>query len=111
MRKLALGFLVLALASPLAAATWKSVPLMDGHCSEKADVMAHPEKHSRSCAMQCSKAGYGAVIDGKYVSFDANGNKLVAEALKSSDKKDHLNVTVTGDMKDGVIAVSSLKLE
>jgi hypothetical protein len=31
--------------------------------------------------------------------FDAEGNKQIVAALKSSDKKDHLRVDVTGDIE------------
>ena len=67
--------------------------------------------HARACALQCAKGGYGAVVDGKFVKFDAKGNDLAKEALTKSDKKDHLRATIDGELKDGVIQVSSLKLE
>src|ERR1700737_1494572 len=111
MKKAALVILALALALPLSAETWKNVSLMDGGCAKKADVMANPEKPSRSCAMKCEKAGYGAIVDGKFVKFDEKGNDLVKDALKKSDKKDNLRVTVRGELKDGVINVSSLHLD
>ena len=57
------------------------------------------------------KAGYGAVVDGKFIKFDEKGNELAKAALMKSDKKDNLRADVTGKMKDGVIDVSSLKLE
>ena len=111
MKKAALVILALALALPLSAETWKNVSLMDGGCAKKKDVMANPEKHSRSCAMKCAKAGYGAVVDGKFVKFDEKGNDMAKKALKKSDKKDHLRATVSGELKDGVIHVSSLHLD
>jgi hypothetical protein len=111
MKKLALGILVLALASPLAAATWKGVALMDAGCAAKADMVAHPDDHPKSCAMQCSKAGFGAIVDGKFVKFDKKGSDLAAEAVKKTEKKDHLRATVTGELKDGVIEVDTLALD
>ena len=110
MKKVTLVILALALALPLSAETWKNVSLMDAGCAEKKDVMANPEKHSRSCAMKCAQAGYGAIVDGKFVKFDEKGNDLAKDALKKSNTKDHLRATVNGDLKDGVINVSSLKL-
>ncbi|HSP15306.1 MAG TPA: hypothetical protein VLV78_11190 [Thermoanaerobaculia bacterium] len=111
MKKIALTLFVIALASPLAAETWKGVALMDASCAAKKDVMAHPENHKKGCALQCSKSGYGAIVDGKFVKFDKKGDELAVEALKKSDKKDHLTANVTGELKDGTIEVSALTLE
>ena len=111
MRKTSLVLLVLALALPLSAETWKNVSLMDGGCAKKADKLASPDAHTKACALQCEKAGYGTVVDGKFVKFDAKGNKMAKKALMKSDKKDHLRANVTGEMKDGVIHVSSMNLD
>jgi len=111
MKKTVLVMLVLALALPLSAAEWKNVSLMDASCAAKKERMADPDAHARSCALKCAKSGYGAVVDGKFVKFDAKGSDLAKEALEKSDKKDHLRATVNGEMKDGVIQVSSLTLD
>ena len=110
-KKSALVILVLALAIPLSAETWKNVSLMDAGCGKKAEKIAKADEHSRSCAMRCGKGGgYGAVVDGKFVKFDAKGDELAAAALEKSEKKDHLRANVEGTMKDGVLHVSSLDL-
>lgn len=111
MKKAALVILALTLALPLAAETWKSVALMDGSCAAKKDMVANPDAHTRSCALKCVKAGYGAVVDGKFVKFDEKGSDMAKEALSKSDKKDHLRATVSGELKDGVVHVSSLTLD
>jgi hypothetical protein len=111
MKKFAVIIAVLALALPLSAATWKNVSLMDANCAKKKDVIANPDNHTRSCALQCSKAGYGAVVDGKFVKFDDKGSELAKAAFEKSDKKDHLRATVTGEEKDGVIHVTALTLD
>jgi hypothetical protein len=112
MKKIALIIAVLALVLPLSAATtWGNRPLMDAGCAAKKDVLANPDKHTRSCALQCEKNGYGLVVDGKFVKFDDKGNKLAKEALMKSKSKDHLRATVTGEEKDGVIHVATLTLE
>ena len=111
MKKTALIILAAALALPLTAETWKGVSLMDASCAAKTEKMANPAAHARSCALQCAKSGYGAVVDGKFLKFDRKGNDLAKKALTKSDKKDHLRATVNGEMKDGVIHVSSLTLE
>lgn len=106
-----LAALVLVTALPLAADTWKDVALMDAGCATKKAAMAAPEKHTKSCAMQCAKAGYGAVVDGKFVKFDAKGNELATAALKKSHAKDHLRANVTGELKAGEIHVTALTME
>lgn len=111
MKKLPLIVLVALVALPLSAATWKNVSLMDAGCATKAKAMSNPDGHARSCALQCAKSGYGAVVDGKFVKFDQKGSDLAKDALQKSDKRDHLRATVSGDMKDGVIHVTSLKLD
>jgi hypothetical protein len=111
MKKLTLAVLALALALPLSAETWKNVSLMDGGCGMKKEQTANPDAHTKACALKCAKAGYGALIDGKFVKFDEKGSTMAKDALTKSDKKDHLRVTVSGEMKDGVIQVSSLSLD
>lgn len=110
MKKTVLVLLTIALSLPLSAETWKNVSLMDANCASKPDRLAKADAHTRSCALKCEHGGYGAVVDGKFVKFDAKGNDLTKEALAKSDKKDHLRATVEGTLKDGVIEVSSLKL-
>ena len=111
MKKTVLATLVLMIALPLAAETWKNVSLMDAGCSTKKEVMAAPEKHTKHCAVQCSKSGYGAIVDGKFVKFDKHGSELAGEAIKASDKTDNLRANVTGEMKNGEIVVSKLEME
>lgn len=110
MKKTVLATLVFLLALPLAAETWKNVSLMDADCAGKAEAMKAPEKHTKSCAMMCSKAGYGAVVDGKFVKFDKHGSELAKEAIQKSDKKDNLRADITGEMKNGEIVVSKLEM-
>jgi hypothetical protein len=109
-----LGLLAAALALvsftlPLHAEAWKSLPLMDGHCITK--MADQPDEHPRSCAIQCSKGGYGVITaDGKFLKFDEAGNKKALDALKKSDKKDHLRATVEGTLNGDVITVASISI-
>jgi hypothetical protein len=111
--KLALALAITFLAFPVFAAdaeTWKGLPLMDGHCITK--MAENPDAHPRSCALQCAKGGYGVITaDGKFLRFDEGGNEKALEALKKSDKKDHLRATVTGTLDGDVITVSSISIE
>src|SRR5436190_19280546 len=112
MRKLASLVLVLgmyALPSLAAAETYKDVPVVDVNCSKK--VAADPDSHPRTCALKCAASGYGIVTkDKQFLKFDAEGNTKIVEALKASDRKDHLRVDVSGDLQGDTLKVSSIKL-
>ena len=112
MRKFA-SFLVLAglSAMPALAAVenYKDVPVVDVNCSKK--VAADPDSHPRTCALKCAASGYGIVTkDKQFLKFDAEGNTKIVEALKASDKKDHLRVDVSGDLQGDTLKVTSIKL-
>ena len=82
---------------------------MDVNCSKK--VAADPDSHTRSCALKCAASGYGIMTQDKhFLKFDAEGNTRIAEALKASDKKDHLRVDVSGDVQGDTLKVTSIKL-
>src|SRR5262245_60237681 len=73
-----LGLLALPLSA--AAETWTNVPVVDGLCLDK--VKADPDKHTKGCALQCAKGGYGLLTsDGKYLKFDSAGNEKALAAL------------------------------
>jgi len=112
MRKLASLVAVLGMcAIPAFAAseTFSDVSVIDSNCSKKA--AADPDSHTRDCALKCQASGYGIITkDHKFLKFDASGNAQITEALKASDKKDHLRVDVTGDVKGDTLEVSSIKL-
>jgi hypothetical protein len=112
MRKLASFFAVLGMcAMPAFAApeTFSDVSVIDSNCSKKA--AADPDSHTRDCVLKCQASGYGIITkDRKFLKFDAAGNSKITEALKASDKKDHLRVDVTGDVNGDTLQVSSIKL-
>ncbi|HKY31015.1 MAG TPA: hypothetical protein VJV23_00660 [Candidatus Polarisedimenticolia bacterium] len=100
------------LAFPLGAAaeTWKDVPVIDTLCVAK--VKAEPDKHTRQCALQCAKGGYGLLTpEGAYLTFDAAGNEKTLAALKATKKADHLRATVTGERNGESITVTSISIE
>lgn len=111
MKKLA-SFVVLGLfAIPAFAAgeTLSDVAVVDVNCSKK--VAADPDAHTRACALKCQESGFGIITgDKKFLKLDANGNKEVIAALKSSDKKDHLRANVTGNVEGDTLKVTSVKL-
>lgn len=112
MKKIA-SFLVLVglcVVPALAAAEeYKDVPVVDVNCSKK--VAGDPDSHPRACALKCAASGFGIVTkDKQFVKFDAEGNKKVVEALKASEKKDHLRVDVSGELQGDTLKVTSIKL-
>lgn len=113
---LALSILVLALGMALALPviakeqSWNNVALVDTMCLNK--VKADPDKHPRSCLLQCAGSGFGILTaDGKYLKLDDEGNKKATAALKDSKKADHIRATVTGDLDGDTIKVKSLTLD
>jgi hypothetical protein len=112
MRKAVSFFVLLGLAGmPALAAVeiYKDVSVVDVNCSKK--VAADPDSHTRACALKCAAGGYGIVTKGKqFLKFDAEGNTKIDEALKASDKKDHLRVDVSGDVQGDTLKVTSIKL-
>ena len=112
MRK-AVSFLVLlglaAMPALAAVETYKDVSVVDVNCSKK--VAADPDSHTRACALKCAASGFGIVTkDKQFLKFDAEGNAKIADALKASDKKDHLRVDVSGDVQGDTLKVTSIKL-
>ena len=112
MWKLASFFVLFGMcAMPAFAAveTYKDVPVVDVNCSTK--VAAGPDSHTRACALKCAASGFGIVTQDKhFLKFDAEGNSKIVEALKTSDKKGHLRVDVSGDVQSDTLKVTSIKL-
>lgn len=100
------------LAFPLAAVaeTWKNVPVVDTLCLAK--VKADPDPHTKQCALQCVKGGYGLLTpEGVYLKFDPAGDEKAVAALKATSKTDHLRATVVGERDGETVKVTSLSIE
>jgi hypothetical protein len=112
MQKASSLFLMLVMCgvSALAATeSFNNVPVVDVNCSKKA--AADPDSQSRDCALKCAASGFGIVTkDNQFLKFDAEGNTQIVNALKASEKKDHLRVDVSGDVQGDVLKVTSIKL-
>ncbi len=110
MRKLCSLLILLGLfVVPALAATYHDVSVVDVNCSKK--VAANPDSHTRECALKCSASGYGILTkDNQFLKLDAKGNASIVDALKASDKKDHLRVDVTGDVEGNTLKVTSINL-
>ncbi len=104
-----LTFLV---STPLAAASVEGI-LVDKACSAETTTYDAAKEHSRDCALMddCKASGFGVVTtDGKFLKFDAAGDKMAVEALGKSSKENNFTVTVDGTVEGNSIKVTSLKL-
>jgi hypothetical protein len=106
----------MGLVAGLASAAQVNGVLIDKMCSSKAisGGQKAAAEHDKDCALAdpCQKSGYGVYTsDGKYLTFDEEGNKKALAALKATKKTDELKVTVTGDVDGDKIKVASLKMQ
>lgn len=111
----AAALFLMVLALPVRAADVQGI-LLDRACSPKI-VQSGDQKaaqaHTRMCGLMpdCVKAGYGVLTaDGKFITFDAAGNRRAAAALKASTKKDDIRVSVTGDQSGDTMKVSTIRI-
>lgn len=112
MRKFTLALLTGALLIPgiAGAETFTNVPVVDTNCSKR--VADAPDSHTRDCALKCASSGFGIITsDNRYLRFDKAGNQQILSQLKSSDKKDHLRVNVSGDVQGDMLKVQSVTLQ
>ena len=100
-------WLILLYSAGMAMAESFSGTLVDVMCKGK-DVAGH----TRQCAVNCAKGGYGLVLaDGKFVKLDESGNAMALSKLKTSTKFTYLNSKVTGKLDAAIIAVDSIDLQ
>ena len=86
--------------------------LMDKMCSKRM-IKNHEKtmKHTKTCLTEegCASSGFGLMTDKKFIPFDAKGNELAANYLKTTQKSSDFQIEVTGAMKKNRIAVTDLK--
>jgi hypothetical protein len=100
------AFLMGLIAAGFASAETFSGTVVDMMCKGK-DLAGH----TRSCALDCAKSGFGLVeADGKFLKFDESGNSRTLAMLKSSSKEKDLKVKVTGTLDGDVIKVKAVEL-
>jgi hypothetical protein len=101
--------------------------LIDQHCSAQAETRMVPDPsphleggilwaytHTKSCllAPACRRSGYGVFTNetNKFLLFDRAGDQKALALIQASKKDDNMRVEVTGQIEDGKIKVTSLKL-
>src|SRR5262245_27090335 len=101
------SFLIaLAGAAALSAETWTGT-VVDVMCKGK-DLASH----TRECALQCAKGGFGLVLgDGTFVKFNEAGNARTLAQLKKLDREKDLKAKVTGERKGEVLQVVSIEFQ
>jgi hypothetical protein len=99
----------------LAAGVFAAVAMAETFSGTLMDVMCKgkdPVAHTRECAINCAKSGLGLVTaDGKFLKFDAAGNKTALDVLKKSTKEKDLKATVTGTLNGDTIQVTAVELK
>jgi hypothetical protein len=94
------------LAAALASAEMFSGTVVDVMCKGK-DLAGH----TRTCALDCSKSGFGLVqADGKFLKFDESGNARTLSMLKKSSKDKDLKIKVTGTLDGDLLKVQAVEL-
>ncbi|MGQ0735031.1 MAG: hypothetical protein ACT4QD_15415 [Acidobacteriota bacterium] len=116
MNRLMLAVAAVAVAGTMALAQGQTISgtLIDNACFNPKMTKAELAAHSKDCALMdgCFDSGYAVVTaDGHAYKLDAKGNTEIIAKLKASNKASDLRVTVTGAVKDGTIAVSSIALD
>ena len=68
-------------------------------------------KHSKTCLTEeeCSSSGYGLMTEKKFIPFDAKGNEIAANYIKTTTKEKDFQIEVTGAMKKNKIVVADIK--
>jgi hypothetical protein len=79
--------------------------------SKKANVMEKAATHTRACALEenCAASGYGIFSEGKYYTFDEQGNATAKKLLEKSKRTKGMYFEAVGQLADGKLTVASLK--
>lgn len=112
-KRILLGLALVAFAAATFAAEKTSVSgvLMDKMCSGENKTEEKALKHGKDCAEMdhCAKSGYGLLTkEGKFLTFDAAGNKKAEAFLKSFKGDDSIRVKVEGELDGSSIKVASI---
>jgi hypothetical protein len=115
-RKVSLVAVLVALAAAFALAQGeqKSVKVkgyvVDNMCAEMHGSEDEAKNHPNACALMaaCEKSGFAVVSGDKTYKLDEQGNKLAADALKSTSVKRGLKVEVEGTLEGDTLHAEKL---
>ncbi|MGH8246946.1 MAG: hypothetical protein ACREUU_11005 [Gammaproteobacteria bacterium] len=108
---LTLALVAFAAAAFAAEKTAVSGVLIDKMCSAENKTEEKALKHGKDCAEMehCAKSGFGVLTkEGKFLTFDAAGNKKAEAFLKSFKGDDAIRVKVDGEVEGSSIKVASI---
>ncbi len=105
---------LLAMFLPLAAETIDGI-LVDKTCAAGIEKRGYAaaERHTRKCALmdKCQASGFGVVTeDGKFLKFDAAGDKKALAALQETEEEEGIVVLIEGKIEGDTVAVKSLRI-
>ncbi len=84
-----------------------------GHGMDGSDILNAPQDHTVHCAIACEKGGYGLMVKegtgNTFIPFDAKGNELALNLLRTTKQKNAPQVSVSGSLKMDILAVTSIK--
>jgi len=100
------GFVVMSNVARAADKTTITGVLIDTKCGKGKDE-AGATKHPAACCVKCADNGFEIISGDKHTKLDDSGNKMAKEYL--SKEKASTKVTIEGEMKGDVLAVSSIK--
>ena len=96
---LSISFFMVAFGA-FAQSVVKTSVLIDADCAKKlGNDPAKIAEHKVSCLKTdaCKAAGYGIVVNGKFLKFDANGNNLIPNLLEKTQKAEDMKIRVNYD--------------
>jgi hypothetical protein len=75
------------------------------------NAMKNASEYARSSALkeENQNAGFGIVVEGKWLKFDRGGDSKAAELVKATTTEKGIKVTVSGRLDGQSVAVLSLK--
>ena len=99
---------------PLAAENVEGY-LVDKMCSAKIvkGGVDAAKAHTKDCALapNCKDGGYGIVTsEGKFLKFDADGDRMAEKTIGFASGKDNLKATVNGKIDGDSITVVAIQL-
>lgn len=85
--------------------------LLDQMCGAEVKDTSKAAEHTKECALMdhCVAAGYGIFAEGKFIKFDALGNKKAKAFFENSKKEKGILVIVEGNLNGDVLTVSAIK--
>lgn len=89
----------------------KKGTLIDRLCGQTMAANAEKVgKHGRECALMesCMRSGFGLVVNGKFLNFDKEGNRLALVIFRETERQNNVQVKVTGNFSGNKVEVTKI---